>query len=104
MLEHVILPKKGTRSLKDQECEHSEAFIRARYRHSAVESAINAVENHGLDRCLDHGIHGFKRYVALAVVARNMQILGSIIQQKELKRLKKRRRTCSCRLSCSGSA
>jgi len=95
MLEHVVLPKKGRRSLKDQECEHSEAFIQARYRHSAVESAINAVENHGLDRCLDHGIHGFKRYVALAVVARNMQILGSIIQQKELKRLKKRRRTCA---------
>ena len=95
MLEHVILPKKGRRSLKDQEFEHSEEFIQARYRHSAVESAINAVENHGLDRCLDHGIHGFKRYVALAVVARNMQILGSIIQQKELKRLQKRRRTCA---------
>ena len=75
VLEHVVLPKKGTRSLKDQEFEHSEEFIQARYRHSAVESAINAVENHGLDRCLDHGIHGFKRYVALAVVARICRFL-----------------------------
>jgi IS5 family transposase len=41
---------------------------------------------------LDHGLEGFKRYVALAVVARNMQVLGRILQQKELKRLKKRQR------------
>jgi hypothetical protein len=26
-----------------------------------VESGINALENHGLDRCPDHGINGFKR-------------------------------------------
>ncbi len=39
-----------------------------------MESAINALEVHGLDRCGDHGIDGFKRYVALAAtVARNIQ-------------------------------
>ena len=48
--------------------------------HSAVESAINALEVHGLDKCPDHGIDGFKRYVALSVVARNIQKIGSIIQ------------------------
>jgi hypothetical protein len=90
ILDKVVLPKKGKLSLKDKEIEHCEEFIQARYQHSAVESAINAVENHGLDRCLDHGIKGFKRYVALAVVGRNIQILGNIIQQRELKRLKKR--------------
>jgi len=89
MLDKVVLPKKGKLSLKDKEIEHSEEFIQARYQHSAVESAINAVENHGLDRCLDHGLKGFKRYVAFAVVARNLQILGNIIQQRELKRLKR---------------
>lgn len=92
ILDKVVLPKKGKLSLKDKEIEHSEGFIQARYQHSAVESAINAVENHGLDRCLDHGIKGFKRYVALAVVGRNIQILGDIIQQRELKRHKKRLR------------
>ena len=92
MLDKVVLSKKGKLSLKDKEIEHSEGFIQARYQHSAVESAINAVENHGLDRCLDHGIKGFKRYVALAVVGRNIQILGNIIQKRELKRLKKRLR------------
>jgi IS5 family transposase len=92
ILDQVVMPKKGKLSLKDQAVEHSEEFIKARYQHSAVESAIHAVENHGLDRCLDHGIKGFKRYVALSVVGRNIQILGHILQQRALKRLRKRYR------------
>ena len=91
VLDKVVLPKKGKLSLKEKEIECSEEFIQARHHHSAIESAINAVENHGLDRCLDKGIDGFKRYVALAIVARNLQMLGHIIQQKKLERLKKRR-------------
>jgi len=89
IIDEVILPKKGKLSGQDKEEEHSEEFIHARRKHSGVESAINALENHGLDRCLDHGIDGFKRYVALAVVARNIQIIGHVIQQKQLKRLKR---------------
>jgi len=71
--------------------EHTEAFIKSRQKHSAVESAINALENHGLDRCPDHGIYGFKRYVALAVLARNIQILGAGVQYKTIKRMKSQR-------------
>jgi len=91
ILDYVILPKKGRLSIQDQSIEQSEEFIEARRKHSAVESSINALENHGLDRCLDHGLHGFKRYVALSVLARNIQILGHLIQQKELKRQKRRK-------------
>jgi len=92
ILDSVVLPKKGKLSVQDKEREYNPEFIQARHQHSAVESAINAVENHGLDRCLDHGLEGFKRYVALAVVARNIQILGHIIQKRELKRLQKRQK------------
>ena len=92
ILDSVVLPKKGKLSVQDKEREYNPEFIQARHEHSAVESAINAVENHGLDRCLDHGLEGFKRYVALSVVARNIQILGHIIQQRELKRLQKRQK------------
>ena len=92
ILDKVVLPRKGKLSLQDKEREHNPEFIQARHQHSAVESAIHAVENHGLDRCLDHGLEGFKRYVALAVVARNIQILGHIIQKRELKRLQKRQK------------
>jgi transposase, IS5 family len=87
ILDQVILPRKGKLSPINKEIENSKAFREARQKHSAVESSINALENHGLDRCLDHGIEGFKRYVALAIVARNIQIMGHILQQKELKRL-----------------
>ena len=86
----VIMPKKGKLKEAEKEEEYSEEFIKERHQHSAVESAINALENHGLDRCYDKGLDGFERYVAIAVVARNLQILGNIIQQKELKKLKKR--------------
>ena len=91
ILDYVILPKKGRLSAKDKQIEHSEEFIESRRKHSAVESSINALENHGLDRCLDHGLHGFERYVALSVLARNIQILGHLLQQKELKKQKRRK-------------
>ncbi len=92
ILDRVILPKKGKLSLIDKEEEYSNEFVQSRKQHSAVESAINALENHGLDRCPDNGIKGFKRYVAIAVLARNIQILGNAIQQKELKLQQKRER------------
>jgi len=87
ILDKVILPRKGKLSAINKEIENSEEFREARRRHSAVESSINALENHGLDRCRDHGLHGFKRYVGLAVVARNIQIIGHVLRQKELARL-----------------
>jgi transposase, IS5 family len=91
ILNYVILPKKGRLSAAEQKIEQSEEFVELRRKHSAVESSINALENHGLDRCPDHGLHGFKRYVGLSVLARNIQILGHLIQQKELKRQKRRK-------------
>ena len=91
ILDVVVLPKKGRLSAQDKEIEQSAEFILSRRKHSAVESCINALENHGLDRCLDHGLHGFKRYVALSVLARNIQILGHLIQQKELTRQKRKK-------------
>ena len=71
--------------LRDKEEEHDQEFIAARYKHAAVESAISAMENHGLDRCFDMGLEAFERYVALAVTARNLQILGGVLMEKERK-------------------
>jgi IS5 family transposase len=79
----VVIPKKGRLSKADQEREHDPDFIDKRRAHPAVESAINALEVHGLDRCLDHGLDGFKRYVALGVLARNIQRLGAILREQE---------------------
>ena len=84
----VVLPKKGKLSAIDRERESDEEFVQLRKQHSAVESAINALEQHGLDVCPDHGIVGFKRYVALAVVARNVQRLGAVLRQQEADRIR----------------
>jgi hypothetical protein len=89
LMDQVVLPKKGKLSKADQEREYAPEFKQARKQHSAVESAINALEVHGLDKCPDHGIDGFERYVALAVLSRNIQKLGTIIRDQERERLLK---------------
>lgn len=76
----VVLPKKGRLSVADRERESAPEFVAARQQHSAVESGINALGVHGLDLCRDHGLPGFERYVALAVVARNIQRLGAVVR------------------------
>jgi hypothetical protein len=91
LLDQVILPKKGRCNKQEQERENSPEFRTGRKQHSAVESGINALEVHGLDKCLDHGLEGFKRYIALAVVARNIQKMGcEIIQEKRMKQAREK--------------
>jgi hypothetical protein len=91
-LEFVVLPKKGRRNSDEQAHEGSERFGELRRKHSAVESAINALEHTGLDMCRDCGIEGFKRYVALSIVARNIHRLGCILQEKELEEERRNRK------------
>ncbi len=91
ILDRVVLPKKGKLSVADSAREQDPEFLRLRRCHSAVESAINALEVHGLDRCPDHGIGGFKRYVALAVMARNIQRLGAVLRQQQQEKEKRKR-------------
>ena len=90
-LDCVVLPKKGRLSQTDKASESEPEFVRLRKQHSAVESAINALEVHGLDKCPDHGLNGFKRYVAMAVVARNIQRLGAVLRQQEQEAAKRKR-------------
>lgn len=89
IIEHVVIPRKGKLSKQSLALENTKDFLTACRQHSAVESVINALEVHGLDTCPDHGIHGFKRYVALAIVGYNLGRIGAILKahkQKELKR------------------
>jgi hypothetical protein len=66
--------------------------IHLRRKHSAVESATNALENHGPDCRPDRGIMGFKRYVGLAVLARNIQRIGALLQKRRLQEIKRHER------------
>lgn len=92
ILETAVLPKKGKLTEEQRIEESREEFVAARQQHPAVESGIHALENHGLDRCPDSGSSGFERYVALAVVGRNIQILGTILWKQEEHRRKRQTR------------
>jgi hypothetical protein len=79
----AIIPKKGKRSVADQQRESAPEFIKGKRAHSAVESNINELEHRGLDRCPDKGIKGLHRYVGLAVIAYNLRRLGQILLEKD---------------------
>ena len=86
----VIMPKKGRLTVEDKLREGTKKFKLLRKKHSAIESNINALEHHGLNRCPDKGFQGFKRYTALGVLAYNCHKIGNMLIQKEkLKLLKK---------------
>ena len=85
-IEQVVLPKRGKHSKQDKEREGSKAFTKLRHQHSAIESNINMLEHHGLNRCMDKGLHGFKRCIGLSVLAYNLHILGNILQAADHKK------------------
>ncbi len=94
LLAFCVLPRKGKLNGTQREHESTDRFKELRRTHAAVESGINALENHGLDRVPDYGLEGFERYVALSIVARNIQLLGRTLQEKQLERLQARRGLC----------
>ncbi len=81
----VIMPKKGRRSQADQARETQKTFRRLRRQHSAIESNINALEHHGLNRCPDKGLRGFQRYVGLGILAYNLHKIGTrlLVQDRQ---------------------
>ena len=79
----MILPKKGKVSKKEQDkIQGDQKYRTLRKKHSAVESNINALEHHALDRCPDRGIESFKKYVSMSVVAHNIHQIGTLVQRK----------------------
>jgi hypothetical protein len=85
----AFISKKGKRSQLDLERESDTEFIRAKRRHSAVESNINELEHRGLDRCPDKGLKGMYRYVGLAVIAYNLRRIGRILLEKDRQALER---------------
>ena len=92
----AVLPKRGKLNNVDKQREGTKAFKQLRRAHSAVESNINMLEHHGLNRCVDKGLTGYKRNMGLSVLAYNLHIIGNhlIVQekQKEEKRLQDKQR------------
>ena len=84
IIEHVCLPKPGRQQAVQQAETASVKFHRARRRHPGVESAIGALQSgNGLVRCRDGTEVGLARYVALAVLGRNLHALGKLLIARE---------------------
>lgn len=75
---HVVLPKKGRRSVADREREQGR-WKKLKDRHSTIESDINSLEHHGLNRCPDKQLSGYKRYAGLGVLAFNLHRIGAAL-------------------------
>jgi transposase, IS5 family len=72
----VVMPKRGKKNAAETERESEKKFVALRQAHSAVESEINSLEHHGLNRCLDVGLEGYKRYVGYGVLSYNLHVIG----------------------------
>jgi IS5 family transposase len=90
-IENIVMPKKGKLNKEEALREGTKQFKAMRNAHSAIESNINMLEHHGLDRCPDKGLKALKRYVGLSVLAYNLHIIGNHLIAKEKE---KRKREC----------
>jgi hypothetical protein len=72
----VVMPKRGKKNAAETARESEKKWVALRRQHSAVESAINSLEHHGLNRCLDLGLDGYRRYVGYGVLSYNLHRIG----------------------------
>lgn len=74
------IPKKGKPAKRESAIE----FRRARQHHPGVESAIGALQaGNGLKRCRDRSEEGYKRYVGMGILGRNLHVLGKLLLAKD---------------------
>lgn len=81
----VVMPKRGKKNAAETERENEKQFVALRKQHSAVESQINSLEHHGLNRCLDAGIQGYLRYVGYGVMSYNLHVIGRELLARTLR-------------------
>ena len=79
----VVMPKRGKKNAAELERESDKKFVALRQQHSAVESEINSLEHHGLNRCLDMGLPGYLRYVGYGVLSYNLHMIGRELLSRE---------------------
>lgn len=84
IIAHPCLPMPGISQAAQQKQNASVQFRAARQSHPGVESAINALQaGNGLERCRDRSELGFSRYLQLAILGRNLHVLGKIVLAKQ---------------------
>lgn len=80
IVSHACLPAKHPQQFAEQTAKASVEFHHSRQRHPGIESAIGALQaGNGLKRCRDHSELGLARYLGLAVLGRNLHVLGKLL-------------------------
>jgi hypothetical protein len=80
IVSHPCLPKRDPKGYHEQQRTASITFRNARQRHPGVESAIGALQSgNGMERCRDRTEVGFERYLTLAILGRNLHVLGKLL-------------------------
>jgi transposase, IS5 family len=84
IVEQPCIPKKGEEGGRQQQEEASVGYRKARQNHPGVESAIGALQcGNGLERSRDRSERGYRRYVGLGILGRNLQVLGKLLLAQE---------------------
>ena len=82
-VQRVILPQPGRRSETRQQHERQAWFVRGRKWHVGVEGRISVLKRrYELNRCRDHGLDGFEKWVGWGVIAANLMTIGRKIVAK----------------------
>jgi hypothetical protein len=84
----VVMPKRGKKNAVETERESGKKFVALRQQHSAVESEINSLEHHGLNRCLDVGLEGYLRYAGYGVMSYNLHVIGRKLLAREWEKVR----------------
>lgn len=79
-IEHLCLPPSHRNQYAECLKTASVMFHRSRQSHPGIESAIGALQSgNGLERCRDKTEAGFERYLGLAILGRNLHVLGKLL-------------------------
>jgi hypothetical protein len=74
------VPPRHPQQYAERLANGSVTFHRLRQKHPGIESAIGALQaGNGLKRCRDHSEIGFERYLGLAILGRNIHVLGKLL-------------------------
>jgi hypothetical protein len=80
IIEEPCLPPRHPQQYAERLANGSVEFRRLRQRHPGIESAIGALQSgNGLKRSRDRSEVGFERYLGLAILGRNIHVLGKLL-------------------------
>jgi hypothetical protein len=80
---NLNMPKKGKKNKAEQLEESRPEFVETRKHHAMIESNINCLEHHGVNRCPDKSLAAFTRYTALGVLGYNLHKIGNEIKSQQ---------------------